>query len=335
MNKTMTLMGGQAMTEFNVSVAFVFLPLFVFVPTMGKLIDIQHQNQLAARYATWERTVWFDNLSGDNRNDFVISSDPWESVAIRDEAAITNTIENRFFKNYSQAGAPAFITNDDTQRASGKSSGVWTFTQSQRDMYGGTTVLDYSSSDTDDTPSFLYKAWEYVGRGMQIIKAPIDAVLKALGNDNEDWLELPLFTDSKTFYKPIVQTRVDKGNAHGGGDSIWDRVEGSDFTPGIESAVFQVWDGVFESRGGILADGWSAQSVKHYKDRVDDHVFAELFDFAIVDDIKYWVSFLEGGPENSAIYKFEMTHIPIDPLPAVDGGPAEIGCDDGICGFDE
>ena len=54
---------GQAMAEFLVSVAFVFLPLFVLVPTLGKLIDIQHENQLAARYVTWERTVWFDNLS--------------------------------------------------------------------------------------------------------------------------------------------------------------------------------------------------------------------------------------------------------------------------------
>ena len=34
----------------------VFL-LFVLVPTLGKLADIQHENQLAARYVTWERTV--------------------------------------------------------------------------------------------------------------------------------------------------------------------------------------------------------------------------------------------------------------------------------------
>ena len=61
---------GQAMAEFVVSVAFVFLPLFVLVPPLGKLADIQHENQLAARYVTWERTVWFDNLSGENRDDF-------------------------------------------------------------------------------------------------------------------------------------------------------------------------------------------------------------------------------------------------------------------------
>ena len=48
---------GQAMAEFIVSVAFVFLPLFVLVPTLGKLADIQHENQLAARYVTWELSL--------------------------------------------------------------------------------------------------------------------------------------------------------------------------------------------------------------------------------------------------------------------------------------
>ena len=76
---------GQAMSEFLVTVAFAFLPLFVLVPTLGKIMDLQFQNQMAARYAVWERTVWFDNLSGENRDDFVVSGNKWESVAVRSE----------------------------------------------------------------------------------------------------------------------------------------------------------------------------------------------------------------------------------------------------------
>jgi len=68
---------GQAISEFLVTVAFAFLPLFVLVPTLGKVMDLQFQNQVAGRYAVWERTVWFDNLSGDNRDDFVISNYEW------------------------------------------------------------------------------------------------------------------------------------------------------------------------------------------------------------------------------------------------------------------
>ena len=88
---------GQAMTEFSVTVAFVFLPIFVFVPTFGKFMDLQFQNLMASRYIAWERTVWFDQISDDNRDDFVISGDEFESVAVRSDSAIMDSAENRFF----------------------------------------------------------------------------------------------------------------------------------------------------------------------------------------------------------------------------------------------
>lgn len=51
---------GQAMTEMLVACAFVVVPLFLIVPTVGKYIDMKHASVNAARYVSWERTVYFN-----------------------------------------------------------------------------------------------------------------------------------------------------------------------------------------------------------------------------------------------------------------------------------
>lgn len=52
---------GQAITEFNVTAAFLLVPLFIMIPLLGKYIDMKHSSVQAARYMAWERTVWFDD----------------------------------------------------------------------------------------------------------------------------------------------------------------------------------------------------------------------------------------------------------------------------------
>jgi len=52
---------GQAITEFNVTAAFVLVPLFIMIPLIGKYIDMKHSSVQAARYIAWERTVWFED----------------------------------------------------------------------------------------------------------------------------------------------------------------------------------------------------------------------------------------------------------------------------------
>lgn len=51
---------GQAITEFNITAAFLLVPLFLLIPLLGKYIDIKHSSVQAARYMVWERTVWFE-----------------------------------------------------------------------------------------------------------------------------------------------------------------------------------------------------------------------------------------------------------------------------------
>ncbi len=49
---------GQAIAEFNVSAAFLLVPLFIMVPLLGKYIDMKHASVQSARYMAWEQTVW-------------------------------------------------------------------------------------------------------------------------------------------------------------------------------------------------------------------------------------------------------------------------------------
>ncbi len=51
---------GAAMTEFIIAAMFVLVPLYLAVQAMGKFADVRHMTQAAARYAAWERTVWFN-----------------------------------------------------------------------------------------------------------------------------------------------------------------------------------------------------------------------------------------------------------------------------------
>lgn len=51
---------GQAIAEFNVTAAFLLVPLFIMIPLLGKYIDMKHSSVQAARYMAWERTVWFE-----------------------------------------------------------------------------------------------------------------------------------------------------------------------------------------------------------------------------------------------------------------------------------
>lgn len=50
---------GQAMVELVIVAAFVLLPLFLAMPFLGKYLDVRTAAVESARYAAWERTVWY------------------------------------------------------------------------------------------------------------------------------------------------------------------------------------------------------------------------------------------------------------------------------------
>lgn len=323
---------GQAMTEFVVSVGFIFLVLFIIVPTFGKILDMKFQNQQAARYVAWERTVWLRDMNSwggnDNTEDFVISSNEFESVAMRSDSALTNSVSNRFFNGQGRAKFKE-ISSSDVDGASGDVSALWSYTQSGKSMFQGVEVFN---TNEKDTPAIAYDVLNVLDAGLDVITTPIEFMLNVVGGDNTDLLQLDY--NLKGYYSPTVRTSMNTGNAKGGGDGEWDRRDG-DWGGGVEDAIFQHWDGRFTANSAILADGWNAQSVAYYEDRTDNFVPSTVFDNALFDVLKTAASLLEGGPDNSAIYKLDFGEMGAEPMPGEDGQPLDVSCDDGHCYYDE
>lgn len=326
---------GQAMTEFVVSVSFVFMVLFVVVPTFGKIMDMQFQTQQASRYVAWERTVWFDqvDMSNDNQDDFVISNDEFESVATRSDEDVMSSLRNRFFLGHG-SGQIKNITDDDVNVSADPASPVWTYVQSKQSMYQGTVLVDDSLAE-QQTPSIAYDILAFVDDAIGVVQDPLSDFLSFLGNDNEDFLSLEGY-DKGGYYSPTIVTSLNTGASMGGGSGVWDRAADGSMGSGIEDAIFQDWDGTFTARSAILADGWNTQSLDHYQERTDDLVLSSLFDFDIFNDIIDIIGILEGGnADDSAIGKITFGAVGIEPMPAVDGQPMGVGCDDGFCTFSE
>ena len=330
---------GQAMTEFVVSVSFIFLSLFVIVPMFGKLMDMQFQTQQASRYVAWERTVWFDQ--GEEPDESVISPAYWESVATRSDEVVMDTMSNRFFYGTGPGGIKP-ITDSDTTVAEGDINPIWNYVQSKNTMYGGTTLGTDDNEDTGKmdgqlTPAIGYEIVDVINQGVKVIADPVNAFLGALGGSNDDFMTFAY--ETKNYYSPVLTTQLNLGNAHGGGTGVWDRKDdGLGFGSGIEDMIFtdangnKNWDGKLKVRSAILADGWNTQSLKHFQARADDFVPSTLFDNAIFDLAIDVASILDGGPGNSAVEKLDFGAVGIEPLPSMDGIPLDVSETGGIDG---
>lgn len=83
--------GGQALTELLVVGTFVLVPLFLIIPVVAKLISQKQDVEIAARYAAWERTVWYEEKPGGL--DGYEGADP----AVKSDAEIAAEVDARIF----------------------------------------------------------------------------------------------------------------------------------------------------------------------------------------------------------------------------------------------
>jgi len=97
---------GQAMAEFVIVAVLFLIPIFLLVPTLGKYIDMKSEAIQGARYAAWERTVWYGGSSAS-------PGVTWPGASKSDDE-IRNELRARVFSENSGIAA-----ND-------KSAGNWT-----------------------------------------------------------------------------------------------------------------------------------------------------------------------------------------------------------------
>ncbi len=122
-----TLQRGQAMIEALIACALVLVPLFLAIPVIAKYLDIRSHVVQGARYAAWERTVWFGGdaastmgLSFSKSADAIFdTSNKWDANA-KDDDAIRAEIGSRLLSNTplsntgaSLAGGSAGFTDGD------------------------------------------------------------------------------------------------------------------------------------------------------------------------------------------------------------------------------
>ena len=73
------------MVEFLIAATLVLIPLFLTVPLLGKYMDLKATSIQAARYAAWERTVWFGGTN-------------W-TAGEKEDIKIQREIQQRFFSD--------------------------------------------------------------------------------------------------------------------------------------------------------------------------------------------------------------------------------------------
>lgn len=93
-----TRQAGQAMTEVLIA-SLMLVPVFLMIPLLGKYIDMNQATYSAARYAAWERTVWFDRVPGSAASAGI-------SAATKSDAQVEQETKQRFF---SSPAAPVIV----------------------------------------------------------------------------------------------------------------------------------------------------------------------------------------------------------------------------------
>lgn len=303
---------GQAMAEFVVMVAGCVLLMFVAVPVIGKLTDMAYKSQEMARYAAWERTVWYgtpDDYIGQSKSghspsqydqDQIFSLSPSDrslyarldtvkGLPTRSNEDIFNSAENRLLTNRQEAQP---FTNEDVE-APGNSMinrfWRWTSGQSQPMVNSGASAA--GSSMSNSTPTSVA---DTLTGGYNALMSPVTKAVDILsfGRGDDDLLQIA--HPRRNLYSSDVRIPV----------SLTGSTLGS--TPLIGAAPLSV-----NARSAILADAWVAQDELHMREKSDDFVLGTGLEENLVwDVIKTAVSIME-----PSFRHIDLAPVNTDPIP--------------------
>jgi hypothetical protein len=124
---------GQAMVELVIAASLVLVPLFLAIPLLGKYLDMRSTAVQTARYAAWERTVWYGGDAASSLGWFGVSK-RWQANA-KTDGQVRNELGVRMLSETNDA----FTVND--RDASDFKGGVKTLWQ---DRSGRKMLANYS-----------------------------------------------------------------------------------------------------------------------------------------------------------------------------------------------
>lgn len=292
---------GQAMAEFVVMVAGGVLLLFVLVPVVAKLADMAYTAQQVARYAAWERTVWFDTNKTPGETD---NGD----TAQRGDEAILKTAEKRLM-SYTKATQPFTAADIDgsTNTASNHSLWRWTHGSAGKPMTATGSMPSHSSLSAEDTPSYSY---DVIG----IYNDAMGGVMKVLSflkiAKDDDFLQVAHETEN--FYNPSIVIPVSMAGSRLGSKPLFGGALDKQLNIRAQSAV--------------LADGWNAQGDEHFKERADDFAVGTMLSNPLIETI-----ISEIGKFEPSFKNVEFDYVGIEPIA---DKPAKCTNSTGFCYFE-
>lgn len=137
------------MVEALVACALVLVPLFLAIPVLAKYLDIRTHVVEAARYAAWERTVWFGGDAAATMKIGNFSGNQWDANA-KSDAAIHAEIGHRIL---TRNGGGFSTTADKSSSGAINQQTLW------QDRQGNSLLKDYSDVSgtygNDTAPGFI------------------------------------------------------------------------------------------------------------------------------------------------------------------------------------
>ena len=273
---------GQAMTEFVIAATFVLLPLFVFIPMLGKYIDFKHATIQAARYQAWEYTVWYEDI--DDR-DILDNFNTGHADFVMPEKSILNTQHESKVRTMSTVGHyPADSSSTDPgviPRISASDAlddytprPLWDDHRGDS-FYDGTLDFDAAKTNTDDdTPtitifgvdvgSWLNTIVDIVQVGFDVVGAIINFIDSISGAFQSD----PDFTpgagppfDGTAGFSALHTD----GYSHTAFDAIATMPAAlvplrTELGETVDNTTKEVR---FNAKAGVLAAGWNAGGTAH------------------------------------------------------------------------
>lgn len=221
---------GAAMIEFIIAALFFLVPLFLAVQVIGKFADVQHGTDAAARYAAWERIVWFN----DNGSAFANKNAPNK----KSDAEILHELRKRVFNDRHSA----LVYSDEDKKAPKKDGKKTpTFDPLWTDNSGTPYLSDYAKAATVSTRASTPDK-DYLGKVLekiQVISVPevFDSAVPPVTNKT--------LTQSTFTLKDIAKDSVAYKR-------LWSPAHG-----------LAEWQGVsMSSQAAVLTNTWGANSNK-------------------------------------------------------------------------
>lgn len=229
------LQRGQAMVEALIASALVLVPLFLAIPVIAKYMDIKSSAVQAARYAAWERTVWY----GGDAAATSFSSNKWDANA-KTDTIIRKEIGKRLLSDNNDVA----FTNSDT--SGGAPRRFW------NDRLGNGLLQPYDESNS------LTAGGNASGTGNNISPGIMNDLLSPLMNVTSVVSNFTLDTNAEYTAQValnVQQVAYNTGAALGGCTN-----DAADPTScqGIQDFIATGTKMSFSEKNVLVANGWSA-----------------------------------------------------------------------------